>query len=145
MEKGTQQGSVTLSINKVGKEKSWTASFDNFIMSENTQARYSIADKPGPLEIDDDGDGITDTLLSPDYSEETVNTPEATFAKSGTLIIEKKHQSLFIVLAPWLIASIVIIFSTAFYLRLIANLVNYRNIARFSSIVNHLLDFREFR
>ncbi|MBI2139017.1 hypothetical protein HYU13_05480 [Candidatus Woesearchaeota archaeon] len=28
---------------------------------------------------------------------------------------------------------------------LIANLVNYRNIARFSSIVNHLLDFREFR
>ncbi|MBI2139268.1 hypothetical protein HYU13_06775 [Candidatus Woesearchaeota archaeon] len=26
---------------------------------------------------------------------------------------------------------------------LIANLVNYRNIARFSSIVNHLLDFRD--
>ncbi|MBI2140080.1 alpha/beta fold hydrolase [Candidatus Woesearchaeota archaeon] len=116
--KGTEQGIVTLSINKVGKEKSWTASFDNFIMSENTQARYSVADKPGPLEIDNDGDGITDTLLSPDFSEETSNAPEAAFAKSGTLIIERKNQTpLIISPITWLIVSIAIILAAVFYLR----------------------------
>ncbi|MBI2138733.1 class I SAM-dependent methyltransferase [Candidatus Woesearchaeota archaeon] len=36
-------------------------------------------------------------------------------------------------------------FSNGAFGQVIANLVNYRNIARFSSIVNHLLDFREFR